>query len=160
MRLTSYCGKRFRVLPTSRWYTVVGVVGGTRDSSLTKLPAPVVYFPQTEYTDPAQRQTARTMALVIRTQGDPSSLNHEVQGIVRALDPSLPLFDVRPMVTGRSCRSATRGRLAGTLPAPPRTHRVLTVRRRGHGYWTLQLTNARKAPQRQAPAIKRAEASR
>ena len=94
----SAIGKRFRVLPTSRWYTVVGVVASTRDSSLMKLPAPVVYFPQTTYTDPAQRQTARTMALVMRTQSDPSSLNSAVQGIVRALDPSLPLFDVQPMV--------------------------------------------------------------
>jgi predicted permease len=92
-------GKRFRVLPTSRWYTVVGVVASVRDSSLMKSPAPVVYFPQTEYTDPAQRQTARTMALVIRTRSDPSSLNSEVQRIVRALDPSLPLFDVQPMAT-------------------------------------------------------------
>lgn len=95
----SAIGKRFRVLPTSNWYTVVGVVASMRDSSLMKSPAPVVYFPQTAYTDPAQRQTARTMALVMRARSDPSSLNAAVQGIVRTLDSSLPLFDVQPMVT-------------------------------------------------------------
>ena len=93
----SAIGKRFRVLPTSRWYTVVGVVGGTRDSSLITSPTPVVYFPQTEYTDPAEHQTARTMALVLRTRADPGSLNPAVRGIVRTLDASLPLFDVQPM---------------------------------------------------------------
>jgi len=95
----SVIGKRFRVLPTSRWYTVVGVVAAIRDSSLITSPAPTVYFPQTEYTDPAQRQTARTMALVIRSRSDPSALTPAVQRIVRELDASLPLFDIQPMAT-------------------------------------------------------------
>lgn len=101
----SVIGKRFRVLPTSRWYTVVGVVAGTRDSTLIAPPAPVVYFPQTEYTDKAQRQTARTMALVVRTSGEPSALTPAVQRIVRELDPSLPLFDIQAM--GTAVRAST-----------------------------------------------------
>ena len=38
-------GKRFRALPTGPWYTVVGVVGNTRDTTLGAPPSPVVYFP-------------------------------------------------------------------------------------------------------------------
>lgn len=93
----SVIGKRFRVLPTSRWYTVVGVVANTRDSSLATVPSPVVYFPETEYTDPTGPHAARTMALVVRTTGDPSALTPAVQRIVRELDASLPVFDTQSM---------------------------------------------------------------
>ncbi len=37
------------------------------------------------------------MGLVVRTTGDPNAIIRPVQGVVRALDPTLPLFDVRPM---------------------------------------------------------------
>ena len=93
----SVIGKRFRVLPTSRWYTVVGVVAGTRDSSLATVPSPVVYFPETEYTDPAGPRAARTMALVVRTAGDPAALAPAIQRIVHEMDAALPVFDVQSM---------------------------------------------------------------
>lgn len=95
----SVLGKRFRVLPTSRWYTVVGVVGSTHDSSLATPAVPAVYFPQTEYTDPAGPRTARTMALVVRTTGETPALTSAVHRIVSDLDASLPLFDVQSMTT-------------------------------------------------------------
>ena len=95
----SVIGKRFRVLPTSRWYTIVGVVGSTRDSSLATSAVPAVYFPQTETTDPVGAHTAQTMALVMRTGADPSTLTPAVRRIVRDLDASLPLFDVQSMTT-------------------------------------------------------------
>lgn len=95
----SVLGKRFRVLPTSRWYTVVGVVGSTHDSSLATAAVPAVYFPQTKYTDPAGPRTARTMALVVRTTGEIASLAPAVHRIVGDLDASLPLFDVQSMTT-------------------------------------------------------------
>ena len=95
----SVIGKRFRVLPTSRWYTIVGVVGSTRDSSLATAAVPGVYFPQTETTDPTGAQTAHTMALVLRTATDQSTLTPAVHRIVRELDASLPLFDVQSMTS-------------------------------------------------------------
>ena len=93
----SVIGKRFRVLPTSRWYTIVGVVGSTRDSSLATAAVPGVYFPETETTDPRGARTAHTLALVLRTREDPSTLTPAVHRIVRELDASLPLFDVQSM---------------------------------------------------------------
>jgi putative ABC transport system permease protein len=93
----SAIGKRFRVLPTSNWYTVVGVVGNVHDSTLAHQPAPSVYFPQTESTDPTGSQIARTMAAVIRTARDPSAIDRAARAIVHELDPSLPVFDSRPM---------------------------------------------------------------
>ena len=103
----SVVGKRFRVLPTSRLYTVVGVVADVHDTTLVTRPAPTVYFPETSYSDPAQRQIARTMALTIRTGADPSSITADVQRIVRELDPTLPIFDIQPM-TRAVAASTTR----------------------------------------------------
>jgi predicted permease len=90
-------GKQFRPLPTGRAYTVIGVAGDTHDDSLAAPPTRVVYLPTTfdEGTTFAQRK--RTMALVIRTAGEQAPLAAAVAQVVRELDPTLPLFDVRPM---------------------------------------------------------------
>lgn len=91
-------GKRFRSLPTGPWYTVIGVVGDARDSSLAAPPSPTVYFPEVPDTTD-NGQTSRTMALVVRTPGDPLSVMSSVRAAVRELDPTLPVFDVAPMTT-------------------------------------------------------------
>ena len=90
-------GKQFRSLPSGPAYTVIGVVGGTRDTSLAAPPTQVVYFPEVAERDPTFSQTNRTMALVIRTTRDPASVTSEARAVVRSMDPSLPLFDVMPM---------------------------------------------------------------
>ena len=90
-------GKRFRGLPSGPWYTIIGVVGNTRDTSLAAPPTQAVYFPEIASADPVNSQTARTMALVVKTDGDPAALTPQVQQVVRTLDPTLPTFDVRPM---------------------------------------------------------------
>lgn len=90
-------GKRFQTLPNGPWYTVVGVVESVRDSSLQTPPAPTVYFPEVPATDSAFAQFTPMMGLVVRTAGDPAALTRPVQEVVRALDPTLPVFDVRPM---------------------------------------------------------------
>jgi putative ABC transport system permease protein len=92
-------GKQFRELPKGPLYTVIGVVGDTRDTSLAAPPAAAVYFPQVAEKDTLFSQTARTMALVLKTAGDPAAITSAVQRAVRELDPALPLFDVRPMTT-------------------------------------------------------------
>jgi predicted permease len=93
-------GKRFRSLPNGPLYTVVGVVGDARDTSLAAPPSPTVYFPQVVARDSAfGGQTERAMALVVRSDGDPAAMTQPVQRVVRELDPSLPIFDVRPMST-------------------------------------------------------------
>ena len=90
-------GKRFRGLPSGPWYTVIGVVGNTRDTALAAPPSQTVYFPETVSRDSINGQLAGTMALVVKTQGDPADITAQVQHVVRSLDPTLPTYDVRPM---------------------------------------------------------------
>jgi predicted permease len=88
-------GKRFREIPGQPWLTVVGVVGDTRDTSLASPPSLVVYRPQSAGGD--GHQTQWTMALVVRTPTEPATITSAVQRVVRELDSTLPLFDVRTM---------------------------------------------------------------
>jgi predicted permease len=90
-------GRRFQALPDGPWYTVVGVIASAHDSSLQTPPSPTVYFPEVPGHDTASAQLARTMALVVRTSGDPAAVIKPIQGIVRAMDPALPLFDISTM---------------------------------------------------------------
>jgi putative ABC transport system permease protein len=72
------------------WATVVGVVGHLRHRSLIEDLGDQVYF--------AERQVQRNpLAVVVRTNGDPSALAPAVRRVVRALDPALPVYDVRPL---------------------------------------------------------------
>ncbi|MEO6447586.1 MAG: ABC transporter permease [Gemmatimonadaceae bacterium] len=90
-------GKRFRGLPSGPWSTIIGVVGDARDTALTAPPSHTVYFPEVTAADSLFGQNRRTMALVVRTSGDPEAITAAVQRVVRDLDPTLPTFDVRPM---------------------------------------------------------------
>ena len=90
-------GKRFRELPNGPLYRVIGVVGDARDTALAAPPSQTVYFPEVAEKDTLFSQTARTMALVVRTAGDPASITSAVRRVVREIDPGLPLFDVKPM---------------------------------------------------------------
>jgi putative ABC transport system permease protein len=83
----SVIGKRFREDPSAPWHTIVGVVGSTRDTALAAAPSMAVYYSGAQ----------NTMALAVRTAGDASAIIPTVTRTVRELDPSLPLFDVRPM---------------------------------------------------------------
>jgi putative ABC transport system permease protein len=89
-------GKRFRGVPSGPSYTVIGVVGNTRDTALAAPASQTVYFPVVS-DDTVMGQLSRTVALVVRTQGDAPDITRQVQQVVRALDPTLPTFDVRPM---------------------------------------------------------------
>lgn len=100
-------GRRFQQLPNAKtWYTVVGVVGDTRDTALAAPPSQTVYFPEVPSSDSLFGQTRSTMALVVRTAGEPTALTTAVQRAVRELDPTLPLFDVRPMTAVVSAATA------------------------------------------------------
>lgn len=89
--------KRFRELPSGPWYTVIGVVGGVRDSSLQAAPARGVYYAQAVSPDTMMGGPKRTMAIVARTTGDVTATTRAMQRVVRELDPTLPTFEARPM---------------------------------------------------------------
>ena len=101
--------KRFRELPSGPWFTVVGVVGSVRDTSLQAQPIRSVYYPQSISPDTLVGGPKRTMALVARTNGDVAATTRSLQRLVRELDPTLPTFQVRSM---REVMNASIARLS------------------------------------------------
>lgn len=72
------------------WVKVVGVVGHLRHLTLLEEVREQVYFPV--------RQAHRNpMAWMIRTSAAPASSSGPIRAAVAALDPQLPVFDVRPL---------------------------------------------------------------
>ena len=69
---------------------IIGVVGNVRYDSLIDDSPPAVYFPHPDL-------TYSFMTLVIRTDGEPTSIAPAVQREIRALDPNQPVSDVRTM---------------------------------------------------------------
>jgi len=86
-------GKRIRsggIDGTSPWLTVVGVVGRIKQYTLDADSRMAFYFPQA-------RATQREMNVVVRSSADPAGLAKAVKNEIRALDPDLPVYDVRTM---------------------------------------------------------------
>jgi putative ABC transport system permease protein len=69
------------------WLTVVGVVGDVQDAALDLPPAPTFYLPFPQ--NPGQ-----AVSLVLAAAGDPTALAGPVRGIVRELDPDLPVYRI------------------------------------------------------------------
>ena len=83
------------------WATIVGVVESIRDTSLIAPPIAEVYFPLREFdpvtSDSLAPLTSRVMSIVVRTSGDPLALVAAVRREIRAVNSSVPIFDVQPM---------------------------------------------------------------
>lgn len=73
-----------------RWRQVVGVVRDIKYLTLTEAPEPYFYLP-------FGQNYAGDMTLHLRTTGDPRNVLGGIRENVRALDPELPVFDVRTM---------------------------------------------------------------
>jgi predicted permease len=84
-------GKRFRVRgPDSTWLEVVGVSKDGKYNFIFEDPRMYYFVPLTQH--------YRAMrAMHIRTAGAPEALAAHVQKEIRALDPHLPVYDVRSM---------------------------------------------------------------
>jgi putative ABC transport system permease protein len=75
---------------TSRWIEIVGVVADVKFEGLTE-PTPMqVYLPLTQ-------QSPRSITILLRTSGDPTTLTHAVETAVHDLDRDLPVYSVRTM---------------------------------------------------------------
>jgi N-acyl-D-amino-acid deacylase len=85
-------GKRIR-MPTpsglSPWFEVVGVVGDVRDNGVSQDAPPVVFLPLATST--------RSLAFAIRTNLPPASLLPQARAAVGAVNPNLPLANVRTL---------------------------------------------------------------
>jgi putative ABC transport system permease protein len=85
-------GKRFELRDggASVWVEIVGVAKTTKYLWLGEPPTDFVYFPY--------RQRPRSsMVLLSASAGDAASLAAPLREVVRALDPSLPIYNVRTM---------------------------------------------------------------
>ncbi|HEY7236061.1 MAG TPA: ABC transporter permease, partial [Gemmatimonadaceae bacterium] len=88
-------GKRVRPSADGPWFTIVGVVGDVRDSTLTQPAVAEVYFPEeptSESPAPGTITTGRDMAFVVRTRAPMPGLPARLRQELRAFDPSLPFY--------------------------------------------------------------------
>lgn len=69
---------------------VIGVVETGKSRSLGEEPTELMLFPQRERFSPY-------LIVLARTAGDPGAVLQAIQGVVRELDPAMPVFDVRTM---------------------------------------------------------------
>ena len=77
---------------TSVWRTIVGIVGNVRRETVALQKKPSFYAP-------VFQDTTGQVHLLVRTEQDPNAIVAAVRDRVRALDPSLPLFDVTTLET-------------------------------------------------------------
>jgi ABC-type antimicrobial peptide transport system permease subunit len=77
-------------------YTIVGVVQNVHHNSLVAKVKPEFYATLAQYAV-APGSTRRSMSLVVRTEGDPSSFIAPVRSIVREMDPRLPVANPKTM---------------------------------------------------------------
>jgi predicted permease len=95
-------GKRLRDFLTGRqppWYEIVGVVGDIHDDGVNRPAVPTVFWPQilrNAYGDTLYAR--RSMAFVVRAKsGDPTALVPQLRGAVWAVNPNLPVAQVRTL---------------------------------------------------------------
>jgi putative ABC transport system permease protein len=95
------------------WAVVVGIVADERHNGVTTAPKEKFYVPHSQW-HVATGNVIRGVFLVVRTTGDPLSLAAPVRSEIRALDPNLPVANVRPMTDVVNTALATP-RLTGFL---------------------------------------------
>jgi putative ABC transport system permease protein len=89
------------------WHTIVGVVPNVRHTGLGEEQSLQVYEPYAQYTH-------WTMYLVVRASIEPSALVASIRSQVAAVDPEVPLYEVRTMEEAVA-RSLSTRRLTNIL---------------------------------------------
>ncbi len=91
-------GRRFRQgSPERPWITVVGVVGDVRHNGITGIVKPKFYRPAAQF-HLSSGNPPRNMNLVVKTTAsDPLAVAAPIRGILRRLDPGVPLAGPRTM---------------------------------------------------------------
>jgi putative ABC transport system permease protein len=89
------------------WMEVVGVAGDIRQGDLADETRPEVYLPLEQANSDLLGEHELSVALVVRTAGDPAAVAGEVRRAVLAVDPRLPVFNLLTMEEIRASLSAT-----------------------------------------------------
>ena len=87
-------GKRIRLGKLTAdfpWATIVGVVGDVRGFALEEAPLPTMYWPV------AQIRATPSLAIVVRTQGDPAGLGSAVRAAIAEIDPAQPIYEMQTL---------------------------------------------------------------
>jgi putative ABC transport system permease protein len=72
----------------SGWTTIIGVVRDSKYRDLNEPPSPMLFLPIAQFYRP-------NMNLYLRTSGEPMSQVAAVVGAIHALDPTLPVYNIR-----------------------------------------------------------------
>jgi putative ABC transport system permease protein len=109
-------GKRFKLGGPGPFMTIVGVVGDVRARGFDDTPEPTMYFPYAQSARNAYYMP-RSMAILLRVDGDAQSVGPTVREIVRSLDRTVPVSEMRTLEqvvgTSVSSRRFNTGLLAG-----------------------------------------------
>jgi putative ABC transport system permease protein len=102
------------------YLTVVGMVADERHNGVTGVVKEKFYVPHSQWHIATAGSIIRGGFLVIRTSGDPMRVAGPVRDQIRAMDPNLPVANIRPMTEVVSTALATprlTGFLMGTFAA-------------------------------------------
>lgn len=105
-------GKRIRMNPSDPWSTIVGVAGDVHDVALDRPVDQIVYAPIVTDDVNGKPWAPHTVALVVRSAGDPAGITTPVERTIGGLDPALPVYGVMPL---SALLSAATARTAFTL---------------------------------------------
>jgi predicted permease len=93
-------GKRFKMGGADSprpMMTIVGIVKTSRHNAVVEAPRAEMYLPHAQLPTTTGVSAARTMALVVKTDGDPLARADALRAAVRAVDPNIPVADVQTM---------------------------------------------------------------
>ena len=76
--------------PGAVWLTIIGVAGDVRHRGLAQEPEPEMYVAHQQYPD-------RGMKFVVRTRFGSGTIVSAVKDEIEALDPNLPIYNIRTM---------------------------------------------------------------
>jgi putative ABC transport system permease protein len=90
------------------WVTIVGVVRDVKQQGIDAATGTEIYLPQEQTIDAFGGVVSRVMNVVARTRTEPIAVATAIRGIVRDLDPSLAVAELRPLeeVVSRSLATA------------------------------------------------------
>jgi predicted permease len=101
-------GRRFKMGTADQpWMTIVGILGRTHHNGFAEPPRAEMYLPHAQLPQTVGG-APRAMAIVLRSSSDPASLAKPLREAVWAIDPNLPVADVRTL------ESIARDALSGT----------------------------------------------
>jgi hypothetical protein len=89
-------GKRFKVLGPAPMLTIVGVVRDIRARGFADTPEPTMYFPFAQ-SSKSSFFMPRNVTVLVRASVDPATLGPTVRDVVRALDKTAPVSEIRTL---------------------------------------------------------------